>query len=380
MTFPLLATKLFTPPVRAGQVQRERLLARLDDALRPGVSLIVISAPAGFGKTSLLAEWLARPGKTAAWLSLDAGDNAPGLFLAYLLSAVDRAHPGLLSETQALLQADPPAPLQTILAVMVNELSAAGPRGLDPNRPLILALDDFQFAASAEIRTIVGFLADHLPPGARLAIATRSDPALPLARLRARGQMVELRSADLRFTTEEAAEFLSQVMGLRMDPGTLQQIVETLTARTEGWIAGLQMAALALQSSTQANSVDFVRTFTGSNRFVLDYLAEEVLARLPQETVDFLLKSAVLDRFCAGLVRGSDGQPTGSQGCLPASIGRPGPLQPLSDPFGFGTHLVPLPSPVRGFAPGPASTGAKRTDPGAAPARRGLVYAERVCG
>lgn len=299
MVTHLLATKLFLPQVRDERVERARLLARLDALLRPTVRLALISAPAGFGKTSLLAEWLALRGKPAAWLALDADDNQPGLFLAYLVAALERAQPGLMHETRAMLDAQPPPPVEAKLAVLVNEL--AGCAGADPENPLIIALDDFQLINAPEARDCVIFLTEHLPPVARLAIATRSDPPLPLARMRARGQMIELRAADLRFTIEEAAEFLARgTAGLAENSG-LRSTAEALTERTEGWAAGLQMAAVALQASPGADLAQFVQSFTGSHRFVLDYLAEEVLSRLPEETVRFLLHTAVLDRFCAEL-------------------------------------------------------------------------------
>lgn len=295
----LLATKFFLPPVRDERVQRARLLARLDELLRPTVRLALISAPAGFGKTSLLAEWLAARGKPCAWLALDEEDNEPGLFFSYLIAALERVQPGLGRETKAMLQSQPPPPLDAALAVLVNELSNCA--NATPESPLIIALDDFQLIHSPVVRDCVAFLTEHLPPVTRLAIATRADPLLPLARLRARGQMVELRAADLRFTPEEAAIFLSRSAGALAKTGALETTAAALTERTEGWAAGLQMAAVALQASPGADPAQFVQSFTGSHRFVLDYLAEEVLSRLPEETVQFLLHTAVLDRFCAEL-------------------------------------------------------------------------------
>lgn len=303
MPTTLLTTKLFLPPVRPDRVQRARLLTRLDDLLRPGARLLLISAPAGFGKTSLLAEWLHQRGKPAAWVSLDTGDNAPGAFMAYLLAAIERARPGLIPETRLMVNVAAPAPGSAILATLVNELSA-----VDPSDPLILALDDFQFITSPEVRDALAFLLEHCPFGLRLAIATRADPQLPLARLRGRGQLVELRAADLRFNQVEAAEFLQNGMGLHLSPSAASELVATLTARTEGWIAGLQMAALAVQSAPEQDSEEFIRAFSGSNRYVLDYLAEEILENLPEDTVRFLLHTSILNRFNADLCASITGQ------------------------------------------------------------------------
>lgn len=300
MAVPLLTTKLFIPPARPDQVIRESLLGRLDETLRPGIRLGLISAPAGFGKTSLLSTWLARRQPAAAWVSLDAGDNTPGLFLAYLAAAIERAYPGLIHETTALHRAAQssaePLPTAALLTSLINELST-----LDPNQPLILALDDYQFIHSEEINEAVRFLVENLPPGVRLILATRADPPLPLARLRARRQMVELRAADLRFTEAETQDFLFRVMGLPASTSDAGELAVSLNERTEGWIAGLQMAALALQASPETTAVRFIRSFTGSHRYILDYLAEEVLTRLPEETTAFLLQTSILERFNAAL-------------------------------------------------------------------------------
>lgn len=299
MAAPLLTTKLFIPPVRAQRVQRARLLARLGVLLDASTRLALISAPAGFGKTSLLAEWIKQRGRPAAWVSLDAGDNSADLFFAYLAAAVERARPGALRETGAMLRAGAPPPPEAVRVMLVVELAA-----LDPDDPLVIVLDDYQFIYSAEVRDATAFLLDHLLPGARLIIATRADPGLPLARLRASGQMVELRAADLRFTVQETGEFLRQSLEqakTALTETALEETAAALASRTEGWAAGLQMAAVALQTSPQADLAAFVRNFSGSHRFVLDYLAEEVLARLPDETVQFLLHTSALDRFCAGL-------------------------------------------------------------------------------
>ncbi len=313
MVQPLLSTKLFLPQVRAGRVQRERLLSRLDALLNPAASIGLISAPAGFGKTSLLAEWIHRTGKDSAWLSVDAGDNHAGSFIKYLCAALERARPGLSSQTSAAHSGQPQPTPGDLLHTLINELAAK----TSPDNLLIIALDDVHIITSQETRDCLGFLAEHLPPGARLAIASRADPSLPLARMRAGGRIVELRAADLRFTAQEAADFLQHSFaGLVHVSG---ETAAALAERTEGWAAGLQMAAVAMQAAPGTDPAQFVRSFTGSHRFVLDYLAEEVLSRLPEETVQFLLHTSVLERFCAGLcsaVLPADSQPSSAQDML----------------------------------------------------------------
>ena len=301
MVTPLLATKLFLPPARPDRVQRPRLFDRLDELMRPGVSLGLISAPAGFGKTSLAEEWAARREKPVAWLSLDAGDNDPTVFLAYLLAALERARPGAVPETTALARAPEVPPTPVVLATLLNELAR-----FDPADPLVMVLDDLQFVESAQVQESLAFVVEHLPPGARLLIATRADPALPLARMRARRQLVELRSADLRFTSEEARAFLARSLGEDAASAEIESIAGVLATRTEGWAAGLQMAALALQSEPGSRE-GFVQAFSGSHRFVLDYLAEEVLSRRPQAEEQFLLQTSLLERFNAALCSAETG-------------------------------------------------------------------------
>lgn len=306
-----IATKLFLPGSRLNLVHRQRLLTRLDEALAQGIRLAIISAPAGFGKTSLLAEWAAQLFNPPAWVTVDEGDNDPYTFLSYLLAAIQRVKPTLTPTSLALLNAQPPAPPETITAMLVNELSA-----LEPEHPLVLALDDWQFIHNSTVRDILGFLVDRMPPGVRLAIATRADPLLPLARLRARGQMIELRAADLRFTPDEASKFLTFLVRLPIEEKKWSSLFTALIARTEGWAAGLQMAGLALKGVIQQDRTEygsqndgiteqeissFIQSFSGSHRFILDYLVEEVLERLPAATVNFLLQTSVFDRFCAEL-------------------------------------------------------------------------------
>lgn len=283
---PFLATKLFVPPPRPGAVARARLLERLNAGLAGKLTLL--SAPAGFGKTTLAAEWGAQCSRPVAWLSLDEGDGELPRFLGYLTAALRTVAPGFGERILGLLQSVPPPPPETLLTALLNEVAALP-------APVVLVLDDYHLVDARPVDEALAFLLDHLPPTLHLAITTREDPNLPLARLRARGRLTELRAADLRFTIAEATDFLRQMMGLELPAAA----IEALEARTEGWIAGLQMAALSLQG--RADAEDFIRAFTGSHRFVLDYLAEEVLQGQPEETRRFLLQTAILDKLCGSL-------------------------------------------------------------------------------
>ncbi|WP_104164094.1 LuxR C-terminal-related transcriptional regulator [Cryobacterium sp. N22] len=283
---PVLQTKLFIPRLRPHTVPRPRLIEKLNEALRSGRKLTLVAAPAGFGKTTLLSEWITDvqhqdPFPKVAWLSLDEGDNDPSRFLACLLGAVNRA--------DATLGVEAPSdqPIGT-LTTLINEVSQG-------SHHILLVLDDFQFIEDPSILGALVFLLDHLPPKLHLVIVSRSDPLLPVARLRAGGELTELRAADLRFTPHEAATFLNQMMHLDLSAAD----ITALEARTEGWIAGLQLAALSLRERTDATG--FIQGFTGSNRFVIDYLVEEVLHRQPTRIRDFLLHTAILDRLSGPL-------------------------------------------------------------------------------
>ncbi len=294
---PLLLTKLYVPPSRPDIVARPRLMARLTEGTRGPLTLV--SAPAGFGKTTLVAEWAAGCGRPVAWLSLDERDDDPSSFLAYLVAALRTVAPGIGSGVLVALQSPQPPPLESILTTIVNELSAVSDE-------VVLVLDDYHVLDSRPDDEALTFLLDHLPPRTHLVIATREDPRLPLARLRARGQLTELRAVDLRFTPAEATEFLKRATGLDLSADA----IEALEARTEGWIAGLQMAAISLQGLPDA--ADFIRSFTGSHRFVLDYLLEEVLQRQPDEVQAFLLHTSILDRLCGPLCDALLRAPAGS--------------------------------------------------------------------
>ncbi len=288
MATQLLATKLFIPPQRPGIVPRLRLIKRLNNGLANGSKLTLISAPAGFGKTTLVSEWISSCGKPVAWLSLDDGDNDPVRFISYLIAALQTTKKEIGEGLLTTLQSPQPPPIESILTPLLNEITTI-------SNHFIFILDDYHLMEAGQIDQAVTFLLDHLPPQMHLVIATREDPNLPLARLRARGQLTELRAADLRFTPAEAAEFLNQVMGLNLSADD----IASLETRTEGWIAGLQLAALSMQG--REDTASFIQAFTGSHRFVLDYLAEEVLHRQPEHIGNFLLQTSILERFCAPL-------------------------------------------------------------------------------
>jgi LuxR family transcriptional regulator, maltose regulon positive regulatory protein len=284
----LLSTKFFIPSTRLERVSRPRLIERLNEGLRrtPGVTLI--SAPAGFGKTTLVSEWVTGSGRPAAWLSLDEGDNDPSRFLAYLVTALQSIAANIGQAVLTVLQAPQPPPIDSVLTILLNEIITL------PDH-FILVLDDYHVIESKAVDRALTFLLEHQPPQMHIVITTREDPDLPLARLRGRGQLTELRAADLRFTLSEAAEFLNHVMGLKLSA----ENIAALEARTEGWIAGLQLAALSMQGYQDADG--FIQSFTGSHHFVMDYLVEEVLQQQPESVQTFLLRTSILDRLCGSL-------------------------------------------------------------------------------
>ncbi len=296
MLATLLATKCHIPTPRPQMVPRPHLLARLNEGLTAGCKLTLISASAGFGKTTLLSEWISTfpLGMRVSWLSLDEADSDPTRFLLYVVSSLQTVAPNLGEGLLAALQTPQPPPAEVLLTGLLNELAALSGRH-------ILVLDDYHLLDSPAVDSALAFLLDHLPSHLHLVIASREDPNLALPRLRARGQLTELRTADLRFTPTEAAEFLNRVMGLKLS----ESDVAALEARTEGWIAGLQLAALAMQTSPslqgQKDPTSFIQSFTGSHRFVLDYLLEEVLNQQPPEIQAFLLRTSILNRLCGPL-------------------------------------------------------------------------------
>ena len=292
MSTPILATKLYIPPPRPKAVPRPRLIERLNEGLHQkagfGRKLTLISAPAGFGKTTLVSEWVSHCQQPIAWLSLDEGDNDPIRFLAYLVTALQTIVATLGAGGLAALQSPQPPPIEAILTALLNEITAV------PN-PFVLVLDDYHQIDAHPVDKALTFLLDHLPPQMHLIITTREDPTVPLARYRVRGQLTELRAHDLRFTLDEAAAFLNQVMGLDLST----ENIAALETRTEGWIAGLQLAAISMQG--QKDAASFIQSFTGSHRFVLDYLVEEVLQQQSASVQTFLLQTSILDRLCGSL-------------------------------------------------------------------------------
>jgi LuxR family maltose regulon positive regulatory protein len=323
METALLQTKLYIPSTRPRLVSRPRLIERLNAGRYRKLTLI--SAPVGFGKTTLVSEWIHSgvrskdygvgerheaeqeafltsysllPTPRFAWISLDESDNDVTRFLTYFIAALQTLEAdmgkGMLN---ALQSPQPPSP-EVVLTTLINEVAAI-------SDPVIFVLDDYHLIEAQPIHDVLTFLLRHLPSNMHLVIATREDPILPLARLRARGQLTELRAGDLRFTASEAAEFLNQVMGLRLS----EQDITALESRTEGWIAGLQLAALSMQGSKDAKS--FIESFTGSHRYVLDYLIEEVLEQQPEDIQAFLLQTSVLNRLTASLCDALTGQDNG---------------------------------------------------------------------
>ena len=298
----LLATKLHVPRPQPGFVPRPRLVQALGEGLARG--RVLICAPAGFGKTSLLADWARSGGRPVAWLGLDAGDNDPARFWRYVVAALDQAQPGIAERLGPLLGPPAPRSFEGLATALINELAA------QPGRDeVLLVLDDYHLVDAGPVHESVAFLLENLPPGLLLVVSSRADPPLPLARLRARGQLAELRAAEFRFTTEEAAALLGATAG----PVLPDTAVVALTARTEGWAAGLQLAALSLRGRTDA--AGFVAAFSGSHRFVLDYLADEVLDGQPGQVRAFLLETSVLERLSGELCDAVTGR-SGSQAML----------------------------------------------------------------
>ena len=301
----LLATKLYVPGSNLGLVPRPRLAEQLDDGLERG--LILACAPAGYGKTALLADWARRGRRPVAWLSLEVADNDPARFWRYVIAALDRACPGVGERVGPLLSAPALPSFERVLEALINDVAARLGDG-----EVVLVLDDYHAISSESVHASLRFLLEHRPAGLRLMLASRSDPPLELARLRGRGQLTELRAAELRFNADEAAALLEQMAAV---PGAAlsDTAVAALAARTEGWAAGLQLAGLSLRGQPDVGA--FVAAFTGSHRYVLDYLAEEVLERQGELVRAFLLETSVLQRLSGPLCDAVTGQ-AGSQAML----------------------------------------------------------------
>lgn len=288
----LLKTKIGVPPLRKGIVARARLSSRLNEGFRSGHGfgrqLTLVSAPAGYGKTTLILEWIQRLELPVAWLSLDETDNDPTRFLAYLLAAIQQVHAGFGKKWEAILKSPQRPPDSVILTMLVNEIASIP-------ASLLLALDDYHAIQTLAIHRQIAFLLEHQPANLHLVITTREDPLLPIPRLRARGQVLEMRQDDLRFNTDETTSFLSHKTGVNLSP----EEITALERRTEGWIAGLQLAALSMHG--HGDVAVFIQDFTGSNRFILDYLLDEVFERQSPALKDFLLRTSILGRLCAPL-------------------------------------------------------------------------------
>ena len=298
----LLATKLHVPRPQPGFVPRPRLVEALDEGLAR--RLILVCAPAGSGKTALLADWAPSGNRPVAWLSLDAADNDPVRFWRHTVAALDRARPGIGERVGLLLGPPALASFEGLVTALINDLAAQPGDG-----EVLLVLDDYHLIDAQPVHASLAFLLEHLPPGLHLVLASRADPPLPLARLRAGGQLAELRTADLRFSAEEAAALLRESAGADLPAAA----VAALAARTEGWVAGLQLAALSLAG--QPDPAGFVAAFSGSHRYVLDYLAEEVLDGQQEELRTFLLETSLLERLSGGLCDAVTGR-TDSQAML----------------------------------------------------------------
>jgi LuxR family maltose regulon positive regulatory protein len=286
MPVPILTTKLYIPSPRPQAVIRSRLIQQLNEGLQRKLTLI--SAPAGFGKTTLISEWIVVCGRPVAWVSLDEGDKDLSRFLTYLVAALRTIDASLEKGMINLLESQQPPPTRTILTTLLNRITTL-------KGSFALVLDDYHLVSAKLVDEAVTFLIDHLPPQMHLVIVSREDPQLPVARLRAQDQLTELRAADLRFSVWETGEFLNRVMGLALSDNE----INALEARTEGWIAGLQLAAISMQGHQAPTS--FIKSFTGSNNFVLDYLVQEVLNRQPEDIQTFLLRTSILDRMCGPL-------------------------------------------------------------------------------
>ncbi len=297
MPTSILATKLYLPRLRPHVVSRPRLIERLNEGLHRKLTLI--SAPAGFGKTTLVTAWLEGIKRPTAWLSLDEGENDTTRFLIYLIASVQTIDPTLGEGVLHALQSSQPPPAEAMLVALLNDLASN-------KYPFFLVLDDYHVIEAQSVDLALTYFIEHLPPHMHLVITTRSDPHLPLARLRAQDYLTELRAADLRFTSSEAGAFLTQVMGLTLSA----QDIARLSDRTEGWVAGLQFAALSLQGNPDIPG--FIQAFAGDHRYIVDYLVEEVLQRQPELVRTFLLQTSILDRLSGPLCDAVTGQKEGS--------------------------------------------------------------------
>lgn len=293
MAYQVLSTKLYIPPIQSSLVQRPRLVQHLENGYEAGKGVTLVSAPAGFGKTTVVREWItdSKLGKPFGWLSLDEGDNDPVRFLIYFVSAIQKVHAEIGQNILASLNSSQIPSLMDLVEILINEISFGA-------KPFLLVLDDYHLIKKVEVHSILQLLLKRQPDALHLVIITREDPPFSLPRMRVEGQITEIRERDLRFTLTEAQAFLVRTMGLELST----QDVDKLEERTEGWAAGMQLAAIALEEySNEEERRDFIDAFTGSNRMIVDYLISEVLQRQSETTRQFLLRTSILERFCAGL-------------------------------------------------------------------------------
>ncbi len=300
MPVPLLATKLYIPPPGKILVDRPRLVKRLDECLHTSCRMALVAAPAGFGKTTLLSTWANGCEQPVSWLTLDDGDNDPLRFLAYLIAAAAKIEANSGQDNLGAIQSPQHPALAELLPVLANQFNAIP-------RPFILILDDYHLITSPEIHKALTFLIEHQPPQMHLVIASRKDPPLPIPLLRARGQLIELRQADLRFTTEEATAFLKLGTGVALSG----EDVASLASRTEGWAAGLQMAAISIRGKEDASRL--IASFSGGHEYIVDYFAAEVLAQQPEPLRTFLLQTSILEQLSGPLCDAVTGQTGGQQ-------------------------------------------------------------------
>ena len=288
MAIPIPVTKFYIPPLHPGFVNRSRLLLRLNEGLSLGKKLTLISAPAGFGKSSLVSDWIRHCRQPAAWVSLDEGDQDPLRFLTYCCASIKKTSTKIGNDAWSMLQSPQPPAIETIQATLINEISTAP-------EDFILVLDDYHLVASKAVDEVLAFLLEYLPSQMHIVITTREDPALPIAQLRARDQLTEIHTSDLRFSRSEVKEFLNQTMHLRLSA----EEISILETRTEGWVSGLQLAALSMRGQEKVH--EFIQTFAGDHRYILDYLGEEILQRQPVDVRNFLLQTSILERLHASL-------------------------------------------------------------------------------
>jgi LuxR family maltose regulon positive regulatory protein len=294
VTTPVLKTKLYAPPIPPELVSRPHLIERLNKGIHSGRKLTLVSAPAGFGKSTLVTGWLAESGRSAAWLSLDEGDNDPVRFWTYLIAAIQAVHPEVADKARQIVGSPQLRSAELVVVSLLNEIAELA-------RDLVLVLDDYHAIQAEQIHEGLDYLLGHQPPNLHIVLITRVDPPLSLARLRAHGQSIEIRAVDLQFSTDEAATLFNDVLNLQLKP----EHVAALHLRTEGWIVSLQLAALSLRGHPAYDT--FIERFTGSHQFILDYLAEQVLRALPDAQRQFLLRTSILGRFCGALGRAVTG-------------------------------------------------------------------------